>query len=71
MAQKRVARKKQNALVRYYRETVAELRKVSWPTRREATNLTVIVVIVVVILVIILGTLDVAFSSLLSLVFGF
>ena len=71
MAQKRVARKKQNAIVRFYRETVGELRKVSWPTRREATNLTIIVVIVVLIMVIILGTLDVVFSSLLSLIFGF
>jgi preprotein translocase subunit SecE len=48
----------QNAIARFYRETVGELRKVSWPTRAEATNLTIIVLIVLVFMAIILGGVD-------------
>ena len=68
MAQKRVVRKQPNAIQRLYRETVGELKKVSWPTRREATNLTIIVLVVVMIMVLILGTLDIFFTWLLSLI---
>lgn len=50
-----------NAIQRLFRETIAELRKVSWPTRAEAIALTRIVLIVMVIMAIILGGLDWAF----------
>jgi len=52
--------KQQNAIVRFYRETLGELRKVSWPTRTEAINLTVIVVIVLIVMAAILGFVDAA-----------
>lgn len=48
----------QNAIVRFYRETVGELRKVSWPTREEATHLTIIVLIVLAFMAIMLGIVD-------------
>jgi preprotein translocase subunit SecE len=48
----------QNAVARFYRETVGELRKVSWPTRAEAIRLTGIVLIVLVFMAIILGGVD-------------
>jgi preprotein translocase subunit SecE len=48
----------QNAVARFYRETVGELRKVSWPTRAEAIRLTGIVLIVLVVMAIILGGVD-------------
>jgi len=48
----------QNAVARFYRETVGELRKVSWPTRNEAIRLTGIVLIVLVVMAIILGAVD-------------
>ena len=38
--------KEPNAIVRYYRETVGELKKVVWPTREEAWRLTLIVLVV-------------------------
>ncbi len=38
------AARKENALVRLYRETRAELRKVSWPSREEVINLTAVVI---------------------------
>ena len=48
----------QNAVARFYRETVGELRKVSWPTREEAIRLTVIVLIVLAVMAAILGGVD-------------
>jgi len=48
----------QNAVARFYRETVGELRKVSWPTRDDAIRLTGIVLIVLVVMAIILGAVD-------------
>ncbi|OGO13145.1 MAG: preprotein translocase subunit SecE [Chloroflexi bacterium RBG_13_68_17] len=51
-----------NAIVRYFRETGAELRRVNWPTRREAANMTVIVLVSVGVTSAILGLLDFLFS---------
>jgi preprotein translocase subunit SecE len=47
-----------NTIARFYRETVGELRKVSWPTREEAINLTVIVILVLAAMAILLGVVD-------------
>ena len=47
--------KPENRLVRYFKETRAELRKVHWPTRTEARNLTLIVLAVTVAMTIFLG----------------
>jgi preprotein translocase subunit SecE len=49
---------------------VGELRKVSWPTRQEAINLTIVVLIVVVIMSSILGFLDFVFSRLIAVILG-
>jgi preprotein translocase subunit SecE len=54
--------KKENAIVRYLRETRAELRKVHWPTRQEALNLTRVVLVVTVSMAFFLGLLDRLFS---------
>jgi preprotein translocase subunit SecE len=56
-------KKRDNALVRYFRETWFELRRVSWPTRAEAANLTLIVIAVTSFLAIILGLMDWLFSA--------
>jgi len=47
--------KKQNAVQRLVRETVGELRKVSWPTRSEAWQLTLIVLVVLIFMSVFLG----------------
>jgi preprotein translocase subunit SecE len=51
-----------NRAVAYLRETWFELKKVSWPTRSEAINLTVIVVSVTSFLAVVLGVIDWVFS---------
>jgi preprotein translocase subunit SecE len=62
--------KEPNAIVRYYRETVGELRKVVWPTREEAFRLTQIVLIVITITAIILGSADYLFGQLIRILIG-
>ena len=62
--------KRENALQRFFRETMGELRRVSWPTWLEARNLTVVVIIVLVIMAIFLWVIDLSATKLLSLVIG-
>ena len=59
--------KPDNALVRYFKETRAEVRKVSWPTREEATNLTLIVLAVTIAMAIFLGAVDFIFQNFIRL----
>jgi len=53
---------------RFWRETVGELRKVTWPTQPEAWKMTRLVLVVMIVMAVILGVLDFAFSKLISLV---
>ena len=57
-----------NRLVRYFRETWFELKKVSWPSRREGFNLTLMVIVVTTFLSIILAVIDFGFEKLVSLI---
>lgn len=57
-----VSTRESNVVVKYFKETRAELRKVAWPTREEAKNLTLIIVAVAVAMAIFLGTLDYIFQ---------
>ncbi len=61
--------RKELGIIRYLRETRAELRKVTWPTRKEALNLTYIVLGVTFVFAIVLGTLDYIFSRIFQLLF--
>jgi preprotein translocase subunit SecE len=54
-------------IAQYLRETREELRKVTWPTREEAVNLTVIVMVVTFTMAAILGLFDFIFSRLFGL----
>ena len=54
----------------FYRETIGELKKVSWPTRSEAKNLTIVVIIVMTVMAIFLGGLDALFFRFFAFVFA-
>jgi len=58
--------KKTNPIVAFFRETAGELRKVSWPTRREAIQLTGLVILVMISVGLILFLADLGASALLS-----
>ena len=60
--------RRENRVVRYFRETRSELRKVIWPTRQEATNLTLVVIAVTVAMSALLGLVDYIFSQLFGLI---
>ena len=56
-----------NPIVRYFKETRAEIGKVTWPTREEGTRLTVVVLIVTTIAALVLFAIDSFFSYLVTL----
>ena len=59
-------KKRKNGIARWWRETIGELRKVTWPTRQEAWHLTKVVIIVMVIMSIFLFGLDFVFSKIIT-----
>jgi preprotein translocase subunit SecE len=65
---KAASKRRSNRVTRYLRETTAELRKVTWPTRKEAIRLTVIVLIVVGLMSALLGVLDFVFSRIIAFI---
>jgi preprotein translocase subunit SecE len=67
---KKKSRKQSNFITRYFRETVGELRKVSWPTRQEATSLTIVVLIVITLMSTFLGVLDFIYSRFFIFILG-
>lgn len=60
--------KQEGGLQRWLRESRAELRKVTWPTREEALRLTYVVMGLSVVMGLILGGVDFILSSLYAFV---
>jgi len=58
---------KDNRIMQYIRETRAELRKVVWPTRQEALNLTIIVVVTILVMSVFFGAVDYLLTQLFRL----
>ncbi len=55
-----------NRRFKFVADIVAELRKVVWPTRQEATYLTTILIIATVVMAIALWVIDMGFSELMN-----
>jgi preprotein translocase subunit SecE len=55
---------------RFFSDTINELKKVSWPTRREAIRLTEIVIVVIFLMALILGGLDWVYAKFFGLILG-
>lgn len=55
-------------LLQYFREVVRELKKVSWPTKEQTYQQTVLVLVVVTLIALYLGLLDYFFQWLMGLV---
>jgi preprotein translocase subunit SecE len=60
----------ENAIQRYFRETMGELRKVNWPTWPEARRLTGLVLLVMLVVGIFLSTVDYLSVALVNLALG-
>jgi len=54
---------------RFISETIAELKKVVWLTRREAAYLTALVLIVAIAVGLVLGAIDYGFTNLVNKLF--
>ncbi|CAL9500864.1 Protein translocase subunit SecE [Streptomyces sp. enrichment culture] len=57
-------------LALFYRQVIAELRKVVWPSRRQLTTYTSAVIVFVLVVIGILTVLDWGFSRVVEYVFG-
>jgi preprotein translocase subunit SecE len=73
MAKRKGARRDQREsifarIAGYLRATWYEMKKVTWPTREEAGNLTLIVLTAMLVLALILGFVDWLFSQLFNLI---
>jgi preprotein translocase subunit SecE len=63
-------RNSENAVQRYVRETMGELRKVNWPTWPEAKRLTGLVLLVMLVVGIFLAGIDYLSGALINLALG-
>ncbi|MBH1935116.1 MULTISPECIES: preprotein translocase subunit SecE [Streptomyces] len=57
-------------LALFYRQVVAELRKVVWPTRGQLSTYTTVVIVFVVIVIGLVTVIDYGFSNAVKYVFG-
>lgn len=51
---------------RYFKEVYAELKKVTWPSRKELTNYSVAVIVVLIILAAVIGVIDLGLGKLFN-----
>ncbi len=54
----------------FYRQVIAELRKVIWPTRKELITYTWVVIVFVTVVATIVAVLDLVFAKVVLKVFG-
>jgi preprotein translocase subunit SecE len=54
--------------IQFLREVKFELKKVTWPTRKQTMGSTVVVIVLVTIIAFFLGAVDIGLSSLVRLV---
>ncbi|AQU67042.1 preprotein translocase subunit SecE [Streptomyces niveus] len=57
-------------LALFYRQIVAELRKVVWPTRNQLTTYTTVVIVFVVVMIGLVTVMDYGFQRVVKYVFG-
>ena len=61
---------KRTSPVTFYRQVIAELRKVVWPTQQQLITYFIVVMVFVVVLMTIVSLLDLAFGKAVFAVFG-
>ena len=55
-------------LTTYFKESVAELKKVSWPTREQTKNYTLLVIGLSVVVAIFFSVLDLGFNKIIEFI---
>jgi len=64
------ARRNRTTPALFFRQIVAELRKVIWPTRRDLVTYTTVVLVFVAVMIAIVTSLDYGFTKLVIALFG-
>ena len=59
-----------NETIKFLREVKVELKKVSWPSRKETVGSTFVVLVVVIIVALFLGIIDIGLSRLVRIILG-
>jgi preprotein translocase subunit SecE len=70
MKRRLVTAKQGSSRFRFFGETIGELKKVTWLTRREIIYLTTLVLIMAAIAGLVLGVLDFGFTRLIDVILG-
>ena len=63
-------KKERTRPIQFFREVVAELRKVAWPTRQEVVAYSLVVLVAVIVIAAIIFVLDTAFTKAVLALFG-
>ncbi len=58
---------KENRITNYFKDSLKELRKVTWPTKNQAVKLTIIVLVFCVVFMVALGVTDYILNQLYEL----
>lgn len=66
MTKSNAAPKEENKIVRYFRDTRAEIAKVTWPTREEGLRLSGIVLLITAVSTVVLFGIDSLFATIVS-----
>ena len=61
-------KKRSGGVKKYFRGVVSELKKVTWPTRKELANTTMVVLAFILIFSIVVGVIDLGLGKLLELI---
>ncbi len=67
MAETTQNQKKSNKLVKFFKETKAELKKVTWPGKDQLVRNTLVILVFIIITCIILSICDLGFTKLLEI----
>ena len=57
-------------MVKFFKDTKAELKKVTWPTKDQLIHNTGVIIVFIIIVTIILSVLDIAFGELFKALSG-
>jgi preprotein translocase subunit SecE len=69
MKQRGATAKAKGKRFKFFSETIAELKKVTWLTKREWAYLTALVLLVTIVVALILGVIDYGFTRLVNDIF--
>jgi preprotein translocase subunit SecE len=58
--------KSQNPIINFFREVGMEIKKITWPTKKEAIKYTFTVIVITLIVALFLGLFDFGFQQLLE-----